>query len=512
MLTPGEQVHHYIVEARVGGGGTASVYRVRHAILQHTLALKVLAPELVDRPDLRRRFLAEGRIQARVRHPAIVMVTDAVVDAPRKLAGLVMEYIEGPNLGELIGRMTAPPPPELFRSLIVPVLEALHHGHEEGVIHRDVKPSNILLSRDAAGSWHPRLADFGIAHILADARLPGTPRITEPEGHLGTPAFMAPEQIDGGSPSVAWDVFAMGCVMYELATGGVHPFERPTGSETMAAIQRGVVVSPSAVHDGIDRAIEATILAALAPSPDKRAPSCADLLLRLQGTSAPKRRAPRAPAKPVALSGPLPETRMVTSGAAHERQSWALTKPRVRVGRNDADIALGSGADVEGLHAEIEWMGDGWQLRNRAAGGTRVNGARVDTIRLEDGDLLRMGHQVLKFHTEAVPSPRQAASIPPGPRLVLPAGAVAGDSEARIVPIGSTPVVLGRAANCDVILSEPTASGRHCRVYQQGLDVVVEDLGSHSGTWVDDQRVRFRSLREGSQLRIGALRISYRQR
>ncbi|MCB9667934.1 MAG: FHA domain-containing protein [Alphaproteobacteria bacterium] len=521
MLEPGDQIHHYIVEARVGGGGTASVYRVRHAILQHALALKILDPDLVDRPDMRRRFLAEGRIQARVRHPAIVMVTDAVVDAPRRLAGLVMEYVEGPNLAELVARMKGPPDAALFRALVIPILEALHHGHQEGVVHRDVKPSNILLSRDAAGVWHPRLVDFGIAHVLEEARLGETPRVTEPDGHLGTPAFMAPEQIDGGVPSPLWDVFAMGCVMYELATGGVHPFERPTVTETLAAIGRGTKLAPSAVHDGLDAAIEDAILAALEHDPAARARSCMELIERLDASRRALAPAP-VPREPAPPTRPVPPTFIETTGSPHQRKAWRLTGAEVRIGRQDVEVALGPVAELENVHCVLRWTPAGWVLENLADAGTRVNGARVTRIPLEDGDLLRVGHQVLKFHTTpdagpptSVPAnaPKPAPAAITGPRLEIARRHVVGDGpDPLVVPVGPTPVVLGRDPGCSVQLDEPLASPKHCRIVLQGLDVVVEDLSSHSGTWVDGQRVRFRKLREGTTLVIGEAKVRYRGR
>ena len=520
MLEPGDQIHHYIVEARVGGGGTASVYRVRHAILQHALALKVLDPALVDRPDMRRRFLAEGRIQARLHHPAIVLVTDAVVDAPRRLAGLVMEYVEGPDLGQVVARLKAPPDAALFRSIVLPVLEGLHHGHQEGVVHRDVKPSNILLSRDAAGVWHPRIVDFGIAHVLAETRLADTPRVTQPEGRIGTPAFMAPEQIAGGAPTPLWDVFAMGCLMYELATGGVHPFERASTEETLAAITRGTKLAPSALHDGIDAGIEDAILAALEADPARRASSAAELIDRLDRSARPRVTARPEPEPPSPPSGQdLPSTFLETTGGSHQRKAWRLQDPVVRLGRN-ADIALGPDPDVAPEHCEIRWTGTGWTLENLADSGTRVNGARVSSIRLEDGDLIRVGYQVLKFHTTLPDTvPTSAPQAPPrpapveGPRLEIDRRHTHSEGPSPlVVPIGITPVLIGRAADCTLVLSEPLAAPHHCRVSIQGFDVVVEDLGSQRGTFVDGQRVRFRQLREGSVLEVGNARIRFRQR
>lgn len=527
MLEPGDQIHHYIVEARVGGGGTATVYRVRHAILQHALALKVLDPDLVDRPDMRRRFLAEGRIQAQIQHPAIVMVTDAVVDAPRRLAGLVMEYVEGPNLGELVARMQGPPEPALFRSLMLPVIEGLHHGHQEGVVHRDVKPSNILLSRDAAGVWHPRIVDFGIAHVLAEARLAGTPRITEPEGRIGTPAFMAPEQIEGGVPTPLWDVFAIGCVMYELATG-VHPFERPTTEETLSAISRGTKLAPSALFDGIDAAIEDTILAALETDPARRASSCAELIHRLDA-AAPVRAATTRPAQPRQTEHvvEMPPSFIETTGSPHQRRAWRIKEVRTRIGRDQTEVSLGPVAGLDPEHCVIRWTRAGWVLENLSDAGTRVNGARVSSIALEDGDLIRVGHQVLKFHTTTpdelpstgvghkAPQSGETATTPSirGPRLEIPARHVVGAAtDPVVIAVGTAPVVLGRAEDCNLVLSEPLASPRHCRIRLQGLDVIVEDLGSRAGTFVDGQRVRFRQLREGSVVQIGDARVRYRQR
>ncbi len=509
MLQPGDQIHHYIVEARVGGGGTASVYRVRHAILNHTLALKVLDPKLVARPDMRRRFLAEGRIQARVRHPAIVMVTDAVVDAPRRIAGLVMEYVEGPNLAELIARMPGPPDPALFRTLMLPVLDALHHSHQEGVVHRDVKPSNILLSRDASGVWHPRIVDFGIAHVVGDRS--DAPNVAG--ALLGTPAFMAPEQIAGGTPNPLWDVFAMGCVMYELATGGIHPFERDDDRATLAAISGGTVVAPTAVVDGIEAAIEEAILAALEPDPQKRAQSCAELVERLDTARRALSPVPSTPSPNRAPPATIPPSFLETTGSPRERKAWRLSNSPVRIGRSGVEVALGPVPEVAPLHAVLRYTAAGWVLENRAETGTRVNGARVVSIPLEDGDLIRVGHQLLKFHTEATPAPRAATPAIRGPRLeVARQHLVNAGSDPLVVPLGPEPVLIGRAPHCTIQLRGPGVAAEHCKVSLQGFDVVVEDLGSDTGTRVDGQRVRFRSLREDAVLTVGNARIRFHNR
>ncbi len=551
LLAPGDQVHHYVVEAAIGGGGMATVYRVRHAILQSLLALKVLDPRWVDRPDIRKRFLAEGRIQALVRHPAIVMVTDAVVDAPRQIAGLVMEYVEGPDLAQLVARMKAPPDAALVRSIMLPVLEAIHHAHGEGVIHRDLKPSNVLLSRDGAGVWHPRVADFGIAHVHEAATRLTRLRFTDPgkaTGRLGTPAFMAPEQIEGGTPHRRWDVFALGCVLYELATGGTHPFEKDSDDATLDAIRAGEYADPRSIVDDLDARIATCIDAALQSEPDDRAPDCRALLALL----APEVGHLREPVEPPPLempspSGPtqprpagtpaktdaLPPSFVETTGPAHDRKAWRLTTPEVRVGRGDVEISLGPVANLELEHCALIWDGTSWVLDDRSQVGTRVNGARVDRIRLEDGDLIGVGHQMLKFHTtaeagdllsrtptaELPPAPGAGADpepatpdVPTGPHLEIDGALLDPPVSGPVrVPIPFDGIEIGRSDRCAVRLSEPSAAPRHCRVRLQGLDVVAEDLGSAMGTQVDGQSIRFRRLANGARITIGTALLVVRQ-
>jgi serine/threonine-protein kinase len=551
LLAPGDQVHHYVVEAAIGGGGMATVYRVRHAILQSLLALKVLDPRWVDRPDIRRRFLAEGRIQALVRHPAIVMVTDAVVDAPRQIAGLVMEYVEGPDLAQLVARMKQPPDATLVRSIALPVLEAIHHAHGEGVIHRDLKPSNVLLSRDGAGVWHPRVADFGIAHVHEAATRLTRLRLTDSAkeaGRLGTPAFMAPEQIDGGPPDRRWDVFALGCVLYELATGGTHPFERATDAETLAAIQKGAYPDPAGLVADLDPAIAACIEAALQRDPDARAPDCRVLIGLLDPSVAELRDdpppalavpAPSSPSQKRSNDGDetiraLPPSFIETTGPAHERKAWRLTTREVRVGRTNVEISLGSVANLEHEHCAIVWDGTSWVLDDRSEVGTRVNGARVDRIRLEDGDLIGVGHQMLKFHSTGAPPapvdepvvgpggaplglaqeppPAPVAPTPASPHLEIDGRYLDPPTDGTVrVPISFDGIEIGRSERCAIRISEPAAAPRHCRVRLQGLDVVAEDLGSASGTRVDGQSIRFRRLANGARITIGDAVVIVRQ-
>jgi len=509
MLQPGDQIHHYIVEERVGGGGMAQVYRVRHTILGHPLALKVLDPLWVGEPRIRRRFLSEGRIQAMVRHPAIVMVTDAVVDASRGIAGLVMEYVEGPDLQQVITRMEGPAEAGFVRAVMLPVLEGMHHVHREGVVHRDLKPANVLLSRDAAGRWLPRVVDFGVAHVGDDKLLPTGTRITRADARLGTPAFMCPEQICGGRPDPRWDVFSLGVVLYELATGR-HPFEVGDDDATMAAIAAGRFHPPRDVFPELDAAVEAAILGSLQPDPASRFPSCAAFAAALSGPSeAPSVPAPPPPTdddevQPTGHAVQDHATAALLLGAVPSSQErWVIEGGPTTVGASEAaEVTLPAGGGVEDVHCRILHRRGQWILEDRSLSGSRVNGARVRRIQLAHGDLIRLGHTVLRFEAGSAPLP-VAGGDGPWIEVEEPRG------EPRRVQVTTAGLVVGRDPGVEVPVSDPMVAARHCRIVVQGLDVVVEDLDSLHGTYVDDQRIRYRRLRGGEVLRVGATRISF---
>src|SRR5579871_3928486 len=143
VLEPGAQVGNYIVEAEIGGGGMARLYRVRHIVLGTLHALKVLEPAFRESAEIRNRFLGEGVVAANFRHANIIRVTDALSTA--EVAGLVMDYVDGGNLEQYIRARQAPPTGDEVRALFLPTLHAVAEAHRRGVIHRDIKPANILL-------------------------------------------------------------------------------------------------------------------------------------------------------------------------------------------------------------------------------------------------------------------------------------------------------------------------------------------------------------------------------
>ena|GEM_PF-1970195 len=262
----------YRVERWLARGGFAEVYVVVHVLLETTHALKVLRSAT---PTLRARLVDEGRIQARLRHPHIVRVTDVVdlVDHGGGL-GLVMDLVDGPTLADHLatGRLSLP---DAWR-LGTQILEGVAAAHALGLVHRDLKPDNVLLETLADGSLRPRITDFGLARARhADAG----PRHTRAGMGLGTPAYMAPEQFqDASSVDQRADVFSLGAILFELVTG-----RRAFDGTSPAALFRQVATADRPMVDTLAPHLPAGMVEAIesALEPDRtiRAESCAHLLM-----------------------------------------------------------------------------------------------------------------------------------------------------------------------------------------------------------------------------------------
>ena len=300
MLSPGSVIERYEVERELGGGGMARVYKVRHVALGSVHAIKVLDPELVGNAELRARFLDEGRIQARLRHPNILGISDVVV-APG-VAGLVMDYLEGESLDKYLASARQPPDAAEVRDIFLQVLGAMAFAHEHGVIHRDLKPSNIFLEQ-VHGRRVVRVLDFGIAKV-SDAE--GRPT-TRTGSRVGTPQYMSPEQIRAADDvTVRSDIFSLGVTLYELATA--QPcFQGESDFTIMEKIARGEFVPPEVVYPGLEPGIRAAILRAMYLEPERRFASCREFSAALveEAPAAPRAETPlRVPVTRVPVAAP----------------------------------------------------------------------------------------------------------------------------------------------------------------------------------------------------------------
>ncbi|MBN2797797.1 MAG: protein kinase [Deltaproteobacteria bacterium] len=484
MLQAGDRVYQYVVEERVGGGGAATVFRVRHQVLGHALALKVLDPRLAADPRQSRRFLLEGRIMARIRHPAIVMVTDALVEPALGVLALVMEYVEGPNLGEVLASFGGPAPTAALGQLFLPVLAGIHHAHREGVVHRDLKPGNVLVSRDASGRWLPRIADFGVAHTADRALLGDLPvRETRSGVLLGTPAFMCPEQIRGDAPAPAWDQFALGAMLFEAATGR-HPFEGPSDDATLAAISERPPPPPSAVAPTLSRDLERVILTALATDPGARFPSCEAMATALAAALAAQPSDPPRAAAQVARAS----LSMGRGGGSR----WELTASPVRIGSGEGDdVVLPARLGVTAGQATLRFADQAWVVE----GEVWVNGARAAHQQVASGDIVRVGHAVLRFEVEgARPEARRQLWL-------------LEEGSDRRWALGLRGLLIGTAPHADLRPADQTLPPRLATVRPQGRDVIVESHSPSHLPQVNGRRATFRLLRPGDALEVGGIHL-----
>jgi len=203
----------YLLEERLARGGSAEIWRARDEKLDRPVAVKLLHPHLVADERARLRLGEEARLVASLRHPRIVQTYDVVTDGDTP--ALIMELIEGESLSARLEREGALPA-AIAASIGSEVADALAEAHRRGIVHRDVKPSNILID----GAGHANLADFGIAHSLESA----AQRLTQTGTVVGTPAYISPEQLAGGEVGPQTDIFGLGAVLFEMLTGR-PPFE-----------------------------------------------------------------------------------------------------------------------------------------------------------------------------------------------------------------------------------------------------------------------------------------------
>ena len=318
MLEPGTTVEKYEILEDLGAGGMARVFKVRHTLLGSLHALKVLEGSLLANGQVRKRFLAEGQIQAQVRHPNIAQVTDVIIQPG--VAGLVVELVPGQSLDDWVAARTHPPTVGEIKQLFLPLLDGLGYAHSNGVIHRDIKPANIIVDAKN-GSLNAKIVDFGIAKIVDEAFGGNAAKArTKTGARMGTPNYMSPEQIRGVSYIDARsDIFSLAATLYEVVTLTV-PFDGPSEFEVMRRIVDGDLTPVRQLRANVDPIVNACIAKGMQSERDNRFESCgafAELLERVGSglTTAgahsvrPPPLAPQSPIPVVGVDGPATKTK-----------------------------------------------------------------------------------------------------------------------------------------------------------------------------------------------------------
>jgi WD40 repeat protein/tRNA A-37 threonylcarbamoyl transferase component Bud32 len=265
----GTELAGYRIESLLGVGGMSVVYLAEDQRLKRKVALKLLASSLAEDESFRERFLHESELAASIDHPNIVPIYEA--GATEELLFIAMRYVEGRDLKELLQR--GPLDPSDAIGLVAQVASALDAAHARDLVHRDVKPSNVLLDTGARpdGSDHVYLADFGITRRVSEE-----PRIGEDGNLMGTPDYIAPEQIAGEEVDGRADVYSLGCVLYECLVGN-PPFRRDSELAVVFAHLEAEPPAPSDVRPQLPTVLDAVIARALAKEPEGRYPSCREL-------------------------------------------------------------------------------------------------------------------------------------------------------------------------------------------------------------------------------------------
>jgi serine/threonine protein kinase len=251
----GTKIGEYEIVEHVGHGVAADVYKAHQAKLDRHVAIKILSPTFVGEQAFLARFVREAQAVARLDHPNILPVYD--FDRQNDLVYIVMQYVDSGSLDDLLGQ---PLPLGLTVRILEQVGSALSHAHQRGVVHRDVKPGNILLG---PGNW-VLLTDFGLVKILE------TPANLTPSGmSLGTPAYMAPEQVSGDQVDQRADIYSLGATLYQMVTGRV-PFEGGTGMAVAFKHLSEALVPPRKLNPHLPAAVDKVIVKALSKEPDLR--------------------------------------------------------------------------------------------------------------------------------------------------------------------------------------------------------------------------------------------------
>jgi serine/threonine-protein kinase len=312
-----ESVAGYRIETVAGRGGMGVVYRARQLALDRLVALKLIAPELSDDESFRARFARESRIAASLDHPNVIPVYEAGEDGGRLF--IAMRFVDGTDLGRMLAEDGALDP-ALAAELVAQAASALDAAHARGLVHRDVKPANLLVTGDLPARPHVYLTDFGLAR--RDGSSVG---LTTTGQWMGTPDYAAPEQIDGHDLDARSDVYALGCVLFAALTG-TPPFgDRPRMAKPAAHLHEHPPTLRSR-RESVPLAMEPVVARALAKRPEDRYQTAGELgAAALEAAQAP---------------GATPRTRRLRRQARTSATARLSSRDRLRGVRSVALVAL----------------------------------------------------------------------------------------------------------------------------------------------------------------------------
>ncbi len=398
----------YKIISELGKGATGVVYRAIKNDDGSTVALKKLVLpghlDMNEEQDFVRRFKSEARAALALKHPGIVGALDCGLDEGTFF--IAYELIEGMTIEDAIksGREFAP---EEVADLIIQTADALSYAHREGVVHRDISPGNVFLTDEGK----VRIADFGVAGFTSS-----TSTTSDSGSIVGTPGFMAPEQITGGEADPRSDIFSIGCIAYELLSGK----QAFTGDNIAQIIHRVINEQPGPVRElnpKVPVSLEELVFRMLAKNPEYRYQSMDEVVTAATRVLEEMPRTRKTDRMTDAGHAPM----LVGVAGALEGQQFILQPTVTTIGVRVGDILLADEENVAPQHAWITKEESGWVLYDADTdGGTFLNGERIEREEILPGDKIRIGTSVLEFrgaggHTGSF----QETEITPAPEIKI---------------------------------------------------------------------------------------------
>ncbi|MCL4264248.1 MAG: protein kinase [Anaerolineae bacterium] len=434
----GQQIDQYRIEALLGEGGMGAVYRARDVHLNRLVALKIMKQSLARQPEFQQRFLQEAQAAARLKHPSIVQIYH--FGNRQGLLYMAMAYVPGATLGTYVRRLQETR--QILQlseslSLLGQVAEALGYAHRQGVVHRDIKPDNVLLEtldqpdREGEPPVRAVVTDFGLAKLLEGGVE------TQTGTFLGTMPYMSPEQCRGRHIDGRSDIYSLGILLYQLATGRL-PFEIRTPAEAAEKHIRELPPLPHAIRPGLPAALEALILKAIAKQPEERFQTGEEMARALReqarsdmtvleaqavdakqasvgGTTAtvvslvtqlmPGMSQGIAPSVSSGLAAPAGTDYLIIQRQGEADMTVSLDKSKLTIGRSQGNDIVLDAAGVSRQHARLERTTGGWQILDTGSS----NGTFVKSNQLlpnipepwEPGQVARLGPFFLRWQPAA---------------------------------------------------------------------------------------------------------------